>query len=114
EVREPVWRRAGLGRLADSAVASALVLDHQVRVRALLERARLPAEEVAVEGGGRVDVGRAQLVPAEGPGRVDQLRAAVLTRLPDHEECAPRVLDHGHAAGLHHVEGRRVNGRTEL
>ncbi len=70
-----------------------------------VERVRLPAEHVAVEGARFIHVVGVQ--PAEVPCArlVDELGAPVATGLPDVDRRALPVGEHRHAAGLHDVEG---------
>jgi hypothetical protein len=61
----------------------------------------------------RLQIARRQLGPAERAGLVEDHRADVLLRLPHLEHGAGRILQHRHAAGIHHVEGRREHFRAE-
>jgi hypothetical protein len=69
-----------LGLLAHPAVEAAGVLDRDV---AAVVGLVLPAEQLAEEGLGALDVGRRQLVPAQGTGVVDEGRADPRARLSD-------------------------------
>src|SRR5207302_804545 len=90
------------------------VLDHQVAHRAALDRLGPPAEQLAVEGGSSIEVGRRQLVPAKRAGRVDEPCSDLRFGLPHHDERALRILDHRHASGLDHVERTSVHSRAQL
>ena len=107
--RMPVRRRRH-----DAAVQPAAIGDRPVRAiraRGLLDR---PSEQLAIEGGRGLDVGRDQVVPAQRPGRVDEAGADVGARLPDHEDRALRVLDDRHAPGVEDVEHLAHDRSAEL
>ena len=113
EVDEPM-RRRWWRQFGDRAVAAFAVGDHEVAHRHALHRRELPAEELAVERGRAIDIGRGELVPRERPRRVDELCAIVLMRLPDREVRALWIPDRCHPPGIEDVERRCVERGAEL
>src|ERR1700739_2534895 len=82
------------------------ILDVPVIVRRVLVFLHdLPAEKCGVELSGAGLIGRAEVAPAEGAGRAGNSSAGISLGLPEGEHGAGGVLQHGHASGIHDVEG---------
>src|SRR3977135_3727958 len=111
-----MWRHArltmrGWGNASDEVLS---ILDVKISGFVLLVGHDLPSEKAGIELAGALCIRRAQIGPAKCAGDMCDSNAGILRGLPHAEMRTGRILDHGHASQIHHVEGRRDHGTTEL
>jgi hypothetical protein len=100
DIDQPVRRNRSHFRsdLVHAAGATIAILEHGVLDRAAGKTFFGPAKHLRIEIPGLLRVGGSEFIPAEGIGNVVNPCSTVLFRLPNCEDCARRILDHGHPA----------------
>src|SRR5882757_3376218 len=81
------------------------VLDVEIAGLVVFSGRNLPAEQGGVEVARALYVGGAEIGPAQGAFNTCDSDAGILPGLPHAESCSGGILEHGHTAGFHHVEG---------
>src|ERR1022692_3429521 len=91
--------------LAPFSLALFAVLDMQVAGFIFWVGKYLPSKKAGVKIGGTFWIGRAQIGPAERAVDLGNSDSGVLVGLPGAENGAGGILNNGHAARVHNVEG---------
>src|SRR4051794_39728559 len=91
-----------------------MILDMQVARGILLSLNKAPVEELVIEPSGGGGIGSTQIGPAHRTVLVRNAHAFVLFGLPDGKNSSGWIGNNGHAADIHHVEGRSTEFTSDF